>query len=78
MVTFTKNWELALFLEKVDQLGTQIFLPLRIEQKFKDCTIQQSAACKGKQNTSCLLMALQALGGTTLYTIPSPWISSSL
>jgi hypothetical protein len=52
MVTFTKNWELALFWKKVDQLGTQIFY-LRIEQKFKDCTIQQSAACQGKQNTSC-------------------------
>jgi hypothetical protein len=42
-----------IFWKKVDQLGTQIFYP-RIEQKFKDCTIQQSAACKGKQNTSCL------------------------
>jgi hypothetical protein len=24
---FYENWELALFLEKVDQLGTQIFYP---------------------------------------------------
>jgi hypothetical protein len=24
---FTKNWELALFWKKVDQLGTQIFYP---------------------------------------------------
>jgi hypothetical protein len=38
MVTFTKNWELALFWKKVDQLGTQIFFTFRIEQKFKDCT----------------------------------------
>jgi hypothetical protein len=45
MVTFTKNWELVLFLEKVDQLGTKSFT---LEQKFKDSTIQQY-----EKNTSC-------------------------
>jgi hypothetical protein len=63
-------------LEKVDQLGTQIFA-LRIEQKFKDCTIQQSAACKRK-TLLAFNEVLQALGGTTYTPIPFSLDSSSL
>jgi hypothetical protein len=44
-------------------------LLLRIEQKFKDCTIQQSAACKENKTLLAFNEAPQALGGTTYYTI---------
>jgi hypothetical protein len=48
MVTFTKNWELALFFGKVDQLGTQIFLPLELNKSLKTVQFNQLLARKTK------------------------------
>jgi hypothetical protein len=66
MVTFTKNWELALFWKKVDQLGHKSFT--QNEQKFKDCNSTISCL-PGKQNASCFNEVPQALGGTTSITM---------
>jgi hypothetical protein len=70
---FYENWELALFLEKVDQLGTQIFLPLELNKSLK--TVQFNNQLLAKENKTLLAFneAPQALGGTTYTPIP-PWI----
>jgi hypothetical protein len=60
-------------LEKSRSIRNTNLFTLRIEQKFKDCTIQQSAACKGNKHF-LPLMRPQALGGTTLHLCSYSWI----
>jgi hypothetical protein len=59
-------------LEKVDQLGTQIFLPLELNKSLK--TVQFNNQLLAKENKTLLAFneAPQALGGTTYTPIP-PW-----
>jgi hypothetical protein len=66
MVTFTKNWELALFFGKSRSIRNTNLFALRIEQKFKDCTIQ-SAACKENKTLLAFNEALKLLVEQLLY-----------
>jgi hypothetical protein len=51
-------------LEKVDQLGTQIFLPLELNKSLK--TVQfNNQLLAGTKHFLLLMKFLQALGGTT-------------
>jgi hypothetical protein len=64
MVTFTKNWELALFSEKGRSIRNTNLLPLELNKSLK--TVQFNNQLLARKTKHFLpLMTLQALGGTT-------------
>jgi hypothetical protein len=65
MVTFTKNWELALFLEKSRSIRNTNLFYLELNKSLK--TVQFNNQLLAKENKTLLAFNefLQALGGTT-------------
>jgi hypothetical protein len=66
MVTFTKNWELALFWKKVDQLGTQIFFALELNKSLK--TVQFNNQLLARKTHFLLLMSPSSSWWNNFYT----------
>jgi hypothetical protein len=62
MVTFTKNWELALFFGKSRSIRNTNLLPLELNKSLKTVQFNQLLA---EENKTLGFRVPQALGGTT-------------